>query len=207
MKSAEETPQLQFLEMIDPLNGGRDYRGTEYCDIYLSDYNHKKVKKMKLSPTRWVKGVNLRLWPGSGSGKIIIGGEKFAVAYAWGGRNKPSWETTGDRTSYTVRLEGTGVRARILKVRDAILMDECGALKYEISFRKYQRDFGVKNLLQGVGQLRKSVQSINKNKELKASLGKLLNLRRMVTHFKKDWKANEPVVMSHQMKKIETDLI
>jgi hypothetical protein len=211
MKSPEETPQLQFLQSID--YGGKDHAGVEYQDIHLSDYNHEKVRQLpNVSQKRWVQGINLKLWPGSGSGQIVINGETFDVDYAWGGRNTPTYTSTGDRTSYTVRLKGEGVQARIAKVRDAIIQDESGALTYEMSYRDHQKQVNKTNTREeGIKKTREALKAMRElvgsgmdfiTKEQKAATTK-----KWLDGFRKAWDENKPVVLHYQMKTIETDTL
>lgn len=121
IKIKTKTPQFQFLGGIAEY--GRDSRG-EYVDIYLSDYNLAKVKKISpLSPLRWVNGINLALAPGSGSGRVCIGDYSFKVTYAWGGR---SWPTDSSRRScYTVRLFEPNIWDKFKKLGAMINQHEC----------------------------------------------------------------------------------
>lgn len=220
MKSPEETPQFQFLCSF--AEGGVDYRGVEYQDIYLSDYNHEKVKELpNVSPKRWVLGLDLKLWPGSGSGTVVIAGEYFDVKYAWAGRSKPHFEgwTCGDCTSYTVRLEGKGVRDAITKLHKEIIKDECGATQYGVKFRDYEAKRGIKSRKAGEEQVRSTIAAIlgrkpkkgdpelNKlYKKLKAELEKTPMSER-IADYRKQWKLNRTMMLDHSMKRIETDMI
>ena len=131
----DATLQWQFLQNID----WWDRTNDSFC-IHLSDYNHRKVNKLKrISPVRWVTGHNLKLYPGFGSGKLTIGDFTFDVTYAWGGRSKPPAGWT-DRSSYTVKVKGIDIRKRIQILVDQINQHE-GAPSGGFSIKNIETDF------------------------------------------------------------------
>jgi hypothetical protein len=209
MKSPDETPQIQFLQSIDL--GGKGHDGTPFHDVHISDYNHDKLRKLKnVSDKRWVKGINLKLWPGKGSGKVEIASETFDVTYAWGGRNKPDYTTTGARTSYTVRLEGENVSARLAAIRDAIIQDEVGSLTYQVSYRKHQRANGTKSKKDGEKKVIQNLKDMRRLKGTEQLIERQENTTTehlWLTNFRKQWEENKPLTFQHQMKNIETDMI
>ena len=209
MKTPDETPQIQFLEAIDI--GGDSAK--EYVDIYLSDYRHEILQQLpNISPRRWVKGENLKLWPGKGSGVVVIDNKRFTVTYAWGGRNKPETpdSTTGDRTSYTVRLEGEGVQKALEEIRSAIIVDELGAEKYQISFQDYERMHGIHSLKEGKAKVVNYLNEVLNHSDLKEVITKrmkTLTRKKRIASYRERWEANEPVTMTNTMKRIEPDLL
>jgi hypothetical protein len=182
------TSQLQFLQSFDEL-------ADDHCDLHLSEYNLAKVRKIKkLSPLRWVKGTNLMLKPGAGSGQITIGSETFTVTYAWGGRSQP--RNPSERTSHTTRITGPNLKERIHKLEQQIIADEQGKTHYQISFRKLSQSQGTHNLADFVRSL-KSCHSIFNLKQL----------TNMVNAFEKNWEENPMRTLAYPMRKIETDML
>lgn len=193
-----KTEQLQFLQSVSILKNT--------CDIHLSQYNLSGVRTLSnISPLRWVKGINLRLIPGSGQGSVLIGDEKFRVVYAWGGRNVTennkitNWN---DRTSYTVLIEGDDCENRLRKIVNDIIFQEQGSLTYQVSFRKYNKSIGINSV--------KDFKRISVELE-NYCVGSIKLTKKMIEDqiekFEKSWVENKLIDCNHSMQTIETDRI
>lgn len=192
----KSTPQRQFLQHIDCCR-------PDFCELHLSDYNFHKVRKLsQVSKLRWVKGTDLKLAPGLGSGTITIGKETFAVTYAWGGRNKPN---SNERTSYTVRVTGPNCQERMKGLLAAIVTDETGSYRRRVPVKKYWASLGIRSS----AEFRKRTLALSKSRPLYgAKPWSRPAIDRMVAEFEKQWTTRGAVVeLTKPMKNIETDML
>lgn len=212
------TPQIQYLTATS--GSGVEHQilgGREYVDINVSSKEIKGKKREKISPLRTLQGIDLKLWPGGASGKIIIGKQKFNATHAW---------THSEKTDFTLRLEGRNIIKRFLKIINQIILDEYGSLTYFKSFRWVEAKKGNKSVEKYRLNLEKDKKNIEEivsrplpierdgERELSSHEKKMANyfkkvlkeynkkgyIDELVKQFEKNFKENKPIEIIYHMK-------
>jgi len=197
-----------FLEYIE-----MDFGEKNTVDVHISDFNLRKVKKLKTSPLRWVE-LDGKVAPGSGEGTLIIGKYSFQVTYAWGGRHVDS--DYRRRTSYTVRLEGKGIKNKFKKIKDQIITDESGATKYRVSYKDYMTERNLDTVSKFRASMKKSAKMFLEGKDFDGKdwsekIKKHFTpeaIEAAVEKHRQEMKdPSSTVEMTYHLKNIETDML
>jgi len=120
-----------------------------YIDMRLSCYGLQSVSSLsKVAPQRFLLLKDFSLAPGSGKGSIEISGQWFGITYAWKGLSESDADIGGKDyhkvLTYTVRVEGEGLKAAAEKLLKDILIAEHGSDQLELSRQLFLKRMSCK---------------------------------------------------------------
>ncbi|MBX9948448.1 MAG: hypothetical protein K2Y39_04755 [Candidatus Obscuribacterales bacterium] len=117
-----------------------------YIDLRLSCYGLQSVSS--LTPQRFLLLKDFSLAPGFGKGSIEIAGQWFGITYAWKGLSEGDADIGGKDyhkvLTYTVRVEGEGLKAAAEKLLKDILIAEHGSDQLELSRQLFLKRMSCK---------------------------------------------------------------
>lgn len=118
-----------------------------YADLRITNHKLKALPEKLLtviSPLRWIKLEEAKLWPGGASGTIILNNKRFPLTYAW--RGLSTWRSKKETVlGWTVRINITSAPKFIEKFFESISLSENGPIRTQVTPKEWLKARNFKN--------------------------------------------------------------